>query len=186
MGRIFSQKMVQGSGDFSGSKLQVLINDGTGNFIDETDSRIPNQLEIDDIRPVYFLRAIDFEGDGDLDILSTVVSPLSNQPILWLNDGGGVFTDGTIFVSGFQNGITAVHLNEDGLPDYVSIDFYGASDGSQITTAISQGASSPQWMGGYDIDFIDAGSQNDRITPLRGDDIVTGGAGLISQNPTTC
>ena len=165
---------------YEGSKLQILINDGTGKFVDETDNRLLNQSN--GVKWVPFLKTIDFEGDGDLDIISSIIFPSNDQVILWLNDGEGNFTDGTSFISGFENGITPVHLNEDGLIDFISVEGFGAFDdftgGSKITTAISQGTTSQQWMGTYDIDFIDAGPQDDRITPLRGDDIVTGGAGL--------
>jgi hypothetical protein len=134
------------------------------------------------VKWVPFLKTIDFEGDGDLDIISSIIFPSNDQVILWLNDGEGNFTDGTSFISGFEDGITPVHLNEDGLIDFISVEGFGAFDdftgGSKITTAISQGATSQQWMGTYDIDFIDAGSQDDKIIPLTGDDIITGGAGL--------
>lgn len=165
---------------YSGSRIQMLVNDGTGNFIDETASRLTNLY--DGTSWVQFLRAIDFEGDGDLDLISFINIHSDGQALLWLNDGAGVFSDGSNFVSGFEDGLTPIHLNDDGLTDYVSYRSFGAfgdfSGGSRVITAISQGTTSQQWMGTYDIDFIDAGPQDDRITPLRGDDIVTGGAGL--------
>ena len=165
---------------YSGSRIQMLVNDGTGNFIDETASRLTNLY--DGTSWVQFLRAIDFEGDGDLDLISFINIHSDGQALLRLNDGAGVFSDGSNFVSGFEDGLTPIHLNDDGLTDYVSYRSFGAfgdfSGGSRVITAISQGTTSQQWMGTYDIDFIDAGPQDDRITPLRGDDIVTGGAGL--------
>lgn len=64
----------------------LFINDGTGNFSDQTFFRLPpvvaNTTEVD---------AADVDGDGDLDLFIANLGPNN----LFLNDGNGFFTDAT-------------------------------------------------------------------------------------------
>lgn len=62
----------------------VLINDGSGHFIDESDQRLPNHTTT-----TQDLELGDVDGDGDADLLVGNEGP--NR--LLLNDGTGVFTD---------------------------------------------------------------------------------------------
>jgi PKD repeat protein len=66
---------------------RLYINDGTGVFTDETSTRLP--IDADKSIEGDFG---DVDGDGDLDII--VINNLS-QNRLYINDGTGVFTDGT-------------------------------------------------------------------------------------------
>ena len=76
----------QGTDGFAGRPDQLLINDGHGHFVDESASRLPpenaNSLKVD---------FGDVDGDGDLDAILANVGP----ELLLLNDGLGVFTDGS-------------------------------------------------------------------------------------------
>jgi len=76
----------QGTDGFAGRPDQLLINDGHGHFVDESASRLPpenaNSLKAD---------FGDVDGDGDLDAILANVGP----ELLLLNDGLGVFTDGS-------------------------------------------------------------------------------------------
>ncbi len=72
---------------------RMLINDGTGNFTDESATRIP---------PVgmasFCLCAGDVDDDGDLDVVFTdgaTFSGVAAQSHLYLNDGTGHFSDAT-------------------------------------------------------------------------------------------
>lgn len=65
---------------------QLLINDGTGRFTDETAARIPVEAGT-----TLVARFADLDADGDLDLVRGDAGPLS----VWSNDGGGVFTDVT-------------------------------------------------------------------------------------------
>ena len=67
---------------------RLLLNDGTGHFTDVSATNIPQELEhtVDG-------DFVDVDLDGDLDIL-TAQAFGSNYEVL-LNDGNGVFTDGT-------------------------------------------------------------------------------------------
>ncbi len=105
---------------YVGRYIQILINDGEGNFFDESLTRLPNQYRsanFEDQNQTYecqtygegplFIR--DFEGDGDLDIFDqTSANSPSQCPgiIIFLNDGEGNFREDTItqiaWVSGNQ------------------------------------------------------------------------------------
>jgi hypothetical protein len=79
------------SGIFSGDfpKTRLLINDGFGYFIDESEDRLPQE-------PVCNGRCHfgDYDGDGDFDVvIANLPHEVTNQ--LWENDGTGVFTDVT-------------------------------------------------------------------------------------------
>jgi hypothetical protein len=72
-------------------QVRVLINDGNANFKDETESRMPKNKFSS-----YASQYIDFDGDGDLDLLiSTIEIPGFNplQVRAYENDGDGYFTD---------------------------------------------------------------------------------------------
>ena len=79
--------LIEGSASGLGFQNRLLINDGGGNFTDETDQRMPslanNSIEID---------LADVDGDNDLD---AVVSNLGPTELL-INDGFGVFTASVI------------------------------------------------------------------------------------------
>ena len=105
---------------YVGRYIQILINDGEGNFSDESLTRLPNQdrsVNFEDPNETYecktygegplFIR--DFEGDGDLDIFDQTAanSPTQCPGItIFLNDGEGKFQKDVItqiaWVSGNQ------------------------------------------------------------------------------------
>ncbi|WP_333592542.1 FG-GAP repeat domain-containing protein [Brevundimonas sp.] len=65
---------------------RLLINDGRGGFVDETEARLPREAAVGQDGEFA-----DLDGDGDLDI----VLGLEGGRALWLNDGDGRFTDAT-------------------------------------------------------------------------------------------
>ena len=65
---------------------QLLINDGTGKFADETAMRVTGNVDGADDNGVA---CVDIDGDGDLD---AVVASLSDNERVLLNDGTGHFT----------------------------------------------------------------------------------------------
>ena len=64
---------------------QLLINDGAGNFTDETSARITGNSGADD----NLVACLDFDGDGDLDFVVGSLSSESER--LFQNDGTGKF-----------------------------------------------------------------------------------------------
>ena len=105
---------------YVGRYIQILINDGEGNFSDESLTRLPNQdrsVNFEDPNETYECKAYgegplfirDFEGDGDLDIFDQTAanSPTQCPGItIFLNDGEGKFQKDVItqiaWVSGNQ------------------------------------------------------------------------------------
>lgn len=63
---------------------RLLINDGRGGFIDETDTRLPRDYAIGQDGEFA-----DLDGDGDLDI----ALGMEGGHALWINDGSGRFID---------------------------------------------------------------------------------------------
>ena len=84
---------VDGDGDLdvwadnagAGQVEQLLINDGTGHFTDETAARVTGNPGVDD----NGVACIDLDGDGDLD---AAIASLSGNERVLLNDGKGHFT----------------------------------------------------------------------------------------------
>jgi hypothetical protein len=68
-----------------GYQEQLLINDGTGQFTDETAARITGNLGADD----NLVACLDFDGDDDLDFVVGALGP--GQERLFANDGTGRF-----------------------------------------------------------------------------------------------
>jgi len=76
-------------------KDYLLFNDGQGNFSLAPSSNMPARYGAADYGTVQ-LRAGDFDGDGDMDVLAAVHGPLPSEDasvMFYQNDGNGVFTD---------------------------------------------------------------------------------------------
>lgn len=75
-----------------GQRDGILINDGSGHFVDQSGARLPDSL-VDSSSPILG----DVDGDGDLDLFITkrVYYWGAAQDALLLNDGNGHFTDAT-------------------------------------------------------------------------------------------
>jgi len=65
---------------------RLLINDGRGGFIDETEARLPREAGVGQDGEFA-----DIDGDGDLDIMLGI----EGGHALWINDGHGRFSDET-------------------------------------------------------------------------------------------
>jgi uncharacterized protein (TIGR03382 family) len=68
-----------------GYSEELLINDGTGTFVDETSERVAGNNGADD----NGLVCLDVDGDGDLD---AAIASLSDEERVLINDGSGLFT----------------------------------------------------------------------------------------------
>src|SRR5690606_4693929 len=72
-------------------QMRILINDGQANFKDETIERMPKNTFSS-----YASNYIDFDGDGDLDLLVSTIEIPGFKPLkvrAYENDGRGFFTD---------------------------------------------------------------------------------------------
>ncbi|MBK8251370.1 MAG: VCBS repeat-containing protein [Polyangiaceae bacterium] len=113
-----------------GGMEQLLINDGTGKFTDETTARVTGNPGADD----NGVACIDVDGDGDLD---AAIMSLSNVERVLKNDGAGNFTlsDGAFTNVGdptlwFDFG----DLNGDGKLDCVTAQGEGSPATEQVYT----------------------------------------------------
>ena len=94
-----------------GDQSRLLINDGTGVFIDETSARIPAIL---DRTGEIELGLSDVDGDGDLDILmANGGSRGGQQNRILINDGFGYFTEETSTrLPGFSDSTKDIDLGD--------------------------------------------------------------------------
>ncbi|NRA31408.1 MAG: VCBS repeat-containing protein [Parvularculaceae bacterium] len=67
-----------------GAQDRLLINDGNGGFVDETERRIPREAAV-----AQDAEFVDVDGDKDFDL----VLGLEGGHALWINNGRGTFTD---------------------------------------------------------------------------------------------
>ena len=95
---------------YNGRTVQILINDGDGNFEDKTDIMYPNQLRTGLAETVASIGIgegdvymVDFDGDGDMDIIDNVGGCDINtnckeyadtsRTVIALNDGNNLFSE---------------------------------------------------------------------------------------------
>ncbi|MFT4929929.1 MAG: hypothetical protein ACI8WB_006064 [Phenylobacterium sp.] len=93
-------------------KMGVLINDGKGDFINESKQRLPNKSY-----RVQDLALVDVDADGDLDLLTG--DEVQNR--LFINNGKGVFDDQTSTrlpkFKGITREVTSADIDNDGDQD---------------------------------------------------------------------
>lgn len=90
----------------------LLINNGSGHFTNESEQRLPfSTHDSEDIG------VADFDGNGWLDIVTVSEDDQVNE--LYLNQGGGFFTDASdrILVTGTSNAVLVEDFNLDCFPD---------------------------------------------------------------------
>jgi hypothetical protein len=92
----------------------LLINDGTGRFMNASD-RLPR-----DIRDSEDVAFADFDADGDLDLV--LVSEDDRIDEFYLNDGTGRFIDASdrLPTDDVSNALALIDLNGDGAPDILT------------------------------------------------------------------
>lgn len=74
---------------YVGHRLQVLISNGDGTFRDETAARLPEQETGDGW--IKAIRVADINNDGRLDFAPSLPYSPPAQPVLYVDDGTGVF-----------------------------------------------------------------------------------------------
>ncbi len=126
-------------GSIGSPQDRLLINDGSGAFTDQTSSRLPV-----DTTSAFDGDLIDLDGDGDLDIVIGLAFGGSGFEAL-LNDGTGVFVDGTQQLFGPKppgNGfdIEQADFNGDRLADLYLVSRFG-SDRLLLATGHAPGVS---------------------------------------------
>ena len=120
--------MVYTTNEYTARYIQVLINNGTGQFKDQTDLRLSLLPSGNWIRFVEFF---DINNDGHLDFLA---AQIQGGPLLFINDGGGNFNSRDLNFDLFEFAIA--DFNEDGWLDLVNS---GGTMPEFHSTFISQG-----------------------------------------------
>jgi hypothetical protein len=130
----------QGTGRF----VQILVAEGTGRFLDQSETRMGDQSATTVANVADYGRALgtvlkltwmDADGDGQADIFAAQSNmPLGrNAPLLYMNDGGvfraldpSLITNNSLW---FGENAVAISLNDDGLVDFVHSDLLPGADG---------------------------------------------------------
>ena len=104
---------------YTHSYLQVLINDGNGQFVDDTSSRLLQQNPETGYW-IKFVEVIDFNGDGASDLLTTAHgTSRDNGSKIYQNDGNGNFTD-VFSIPGSNSTLNGSDLNGDNKIDLIA------------------------------------------------------------------
>ncbi|WP_263626427.1 FG-GAP-like repeat-containing protein [Novosphingobium percolationis] len=174
---------------FSVGYIRFYTNDGTGNFKDDTASRLPSRVSEKWNKRNQF---VDINNDGFLDLL---ISNNSSSPI-FLNDGRGVYRQ-MLGLSGDANGqydqFTAADFNGDGRADLLASRYIDANGehfvafmGTDAPSAQTGDAGNNGIMGDNDADTLSgldggdtlfSGAGDDRLSGDGGNDYLNGGAG---------
>ncbi len=116
------------------AKFKLLINDGSGNFTDESSSRLPA-----DTANNFDICAGDYDGDGDTDIFVANENNNGNQDKLLINNGTGVFTDESATrlpqISDFSLGCVTADFDNDN-----DLDIFVVNYGTQNRMYLNNGA----------------------------------------------
>lgn len=102
---------------YNGRWLQILINDGTGKFIDQTATRLPQVNN--DLRWYIFAHFVDLDGDGINDLVGKGVDNTSHN--FFKADNAGLFTLYQPPSGMLDNVFTFVDAKGDGHRDFLSI-----------------------------------------------------------------
>lgn len=120
---------------------KLLLNDGKGQF---TRQDIPNDFGFSREATI-----VDYDGDGDVDIIVANFTSKANQ--VWLGDGNGGFTDGSYLLGPTQHSFAlslgVADLNGDGRLDVLASNhlhkrqtlYYGDDNGQLVSSGFSFG-----------------------------------------------
>lgn len=150
--------------------IQLLVNDGTGHFRDETDARLPQSRDSSEPGWLLSLAAVDFNNDGLPDILAeSAGAPVTSK--VYLNTGDGHFRLDWESPPGLRAGVADV--NEDGLRDIVTA--IGPGDVSVWVNHLNNGHVYQANFGG---DQLRGSALDDVFYARAGDDRFDGAGGL--------
>ncbi len=163
-------------------KMQILINDGTGRFRDETKTRIKQDGKGHWDQSI---QAVDIDNDGDKDLVaqSDLGTP-TTQTMIWINSGGKFKPAPASMLKDFQGTIIAMDFNKDGRMDFMSYQQGGKANGwignDQWTfkTHLNTSTKASYLWGTPYKDSLKGDTGSNKLVGGAGNDILTGGKGL--------
>ncbi|WP_457089900.1 FG-GAP-like repeat-containing protein [Microvirga sp. P5_D2] len=162
-------------------KMQILINDGSGHFRDETKARIKQDGKGHWDQTIQ-TADIDNDGDKDLVAQSDLGTP-SSQTLIWINSGGKFKPAPASMLKDFQGTILAMDFNKDGRMDFLSYQQEGKANGWLGTdkwtfnTHLNM-SKKAAYLWGTDLkDNLKGDAGNNKLIGGAGNDILTGAKG---------
>jgi hypothetical protein len=122
--------LLQTGSGYVGRRIQLLMNDGSGNFADETATRMPPQPG--GVYAGFFLHLADYDADGNTDIFVQVgfnwpltPGPQQDDVLLYVSDGAGRFVaapDSLLPPRALWNHLVPLDFDGDGVIDVLDFE----------------------------------------------------------------
>ena len=188
---------------YDGWEVQILIDQGNQNYVDETAARLAVGDRFGGTPGVatktawgQFINVLDFNKDGAPDFVVSPWSggsyPSATSPVVWLNDGSGHFTTikagelvdsaAAFLISSLRplqtsQGTGFVHTSSFG--GKLSVNVIGAVTPYPATASVlSEGAVPVTRAGSAAAETLAGGGGNDTLSGGAGNDVLNGGAGV--------
>lgn len=154
--------------------IQLLVNEGNGQFRDETATRLPQSKVANSVEHNWYLSItpVDLDGDGDQDLVADGVSSAPSRT--FMNDGAGNFTLG--WEGALGSHVVVLDANGDGKPDLVETSNAGYS--VLFNAFPNRVPASGEYRAGDTGERIAGGAAKETIYSGKGDDSIDAGAGL--------
>lgn len=150
--------------------VQLLVNDGSGHFRDETATRLPQSKDSTEAGWLMSLSSVDFNHDGHADILAeSAGDPVTSK--LYLNRGDGSFALAWESDPGAR--VIAADIDEDGMTDLVS-----ASSAGLIGTWINKLPNGHVYRAGFGGDMLRGSSGADVFYASSDNQAIDGAGGV--------
>lgn len=150
--------------------IQLLVNDGTGHFRDETAARLPQSKGPDAMGWLMSLSSQDFNHDGFADILAeSAGAPVKST--VYLNRGDGTFAADWQSAPGER--ALAADIDGDGMRDLIATD-----SGGNASTSINSLANGHIYKANFGGDTLVGSGGADLFYARPGADVFDGGAGI--------
>lgn len=168
--------------------LQLMINDGAGNFTDEATARgVPHSALANNLTAMFFIHVVDLDGDGDGDDDILVPGLNANELMetivrVLLNKGDGTFEQVPQSAFPFlRPNLAVLDVNGDGIKDILTDITYNGpwndDPANQFFLYLGKLDVAVNRTGWATDDRIFGGSKNDTLRGLAGDDFLQGNAG---------
>ena len=177
----------QGDGWYETAYIQLLVNQGGGKFLDETEARLPKSVQNEFAKGWFIaLEAVDMNRDGHPDIVATAVAP--GRSVVLMNEGEGTFYK--IWESDEQGQTVTADLDGDGMLDLLTnfrgttfVDLNKLPNGHIYKAEIDgnnlKGSPGNDTLfGTLGDDTLSGFNGDDRFYSSEGDDVFEGGDGI--------